>query len=44
MSDALQFVLGIALSIFGFFFLYVQSVCVHEQKTGKRVKMFWEED
>ena len=40
--EGLQFFLGITLSIFGFFFLYVMAHVAHEQKTGKGSPLFWE--
>ena len=41
--EALQFLLGIIVSFFGFIFLYVMAHVAHEQKTGKGSPMFWEE-
>jgi len=42
MIEAVNFIIGIVLVIGAFLFAYVSSVVVHENKTGKPYRMFWE--
>ena len=42
--EVIQFIIGIISVIALFFFVYVSSVIVHEQKTGKPYRMFWEKN
>ena len=42
MIETVNFIIGIILVIGAFLFAYVSSVIVHENKTGKPYRMFWE--
>ncbi len=44
MMEMINFLIGIVLVIGAFLFAYVSSVVVHEEKTGKPYKMFWEKE
>ena len=40
--EMINYFIGIVLVVGAFLFAYVSSVVVHEQKTGKTHRMFWE--
>ncbi len=42
--DALQFFIGIALTLGAFFFAYMSSHLVSEKKAGKQIPLPWERD
>ena len=42
MIEMINYFIGIVLVVGAFLFAYVSSVVVHEQKTGKTHRMFWE--
>ena len=40
----MEIIFGIVCVIVAGFFCYISFVCVEEEKTGKRVPLFWEKD
>ena len=40
--EMINFLIGIVLVVGAFLFAYVSSVVIHEEKTGKPYRMFWE--
>tara|TARA_B100002019_G_scaffold292029_1_gene313940 strand:- start:3943 stop:4116 length:174 start_codon:yes stop_codon:yes gene_type:complete len=40
----METIFGIVCVITAGFFCYISFVCVEEEKTGKRVPLFWEKD
>ena len=40
--EMINFLIGIVLVVGAFLFAYVSGVVVHEEKTGKPYRMFWE--